>query len=477
MQDDPSNQAPQPRPVSTTPLPPNSYSPPPTPPPLFMSVEPPKQPKPQFITKIRLVVGIIIFVLLVAAVIGVFFMVNKQCEHSTVSVYNQTGRHALSAAYDELYSKGVKDFTANQKQKTLDSYYALSASFHTREDFYKDPSNMLIGLGIAHLYSRDSSQKNAYRNELYSLVINHLAAVPSGIHDNYFLDKKEQQDTLSIFNRYKDTDLTAKLNASITSSNLPQTVAQNLKLDSHDTAPQVNVIALNFDNISTQQQTFAKEHYMYGAQPTMWVEDIGGDIYILLTRNYATSFIENPSGPSRTKIMHELVHVRSPFNRGNLGRSVEERRAELFSGDKSTYYDIKQMFIYSEVFSGVSMLDLLQEHPTDAYAFYLLLYSRLGVSGANHVVASWPGAYTTSSSDAQQTVYDFTNNLDGIIRVSIAHSNSQDMNQRIKARYEKLLGIFKTKERVIQDIDNNLAQNYKMPRAAAEMKLYINSLK
>ncbi len=396
---------------------------------------------------------------------------------SNASSANNVSVASLEEAYSSLYENGVKDFEPGKKQQTITAFKDLAGGFTIDETFYQDKANVLIGLGIAYLYASDTANKDAYRNELYLLTAPYLSSLPSGISDQYFqTDQTSDEAILKIFDKYTDKVLTKQLSDTITTSGVTQEAAANLKLGDASKLASYHIVALDFDNASDRQKEFAKEHYMFGAQPKMWVESVGSDVYIFFAKNYAQEFIKDPNGSQRSSVIHEFIHAQHPFNRGDLGRTIEERRAENFSGDKSSYYDAKQLFIYSDVFSGISMLGMLNQTPTDPASFYLNLYSKYGVSGANHIVASWPNVYLGDPSEAVKKVNALSGGLNGAIEASIAvgQKNQTAMNQRMKTRVDKLMEVFKAKEKVLQDLENNLGENYRMPAAAAKMKDYIN---
>jgi hypothetical protein len=207
----------------------------------------------------------------------------------------------------------------------------------------------------------------------------------------------------------------------------------------------------------------------------MWVESVGDTTYLILTKNYAEDFIANPSGKERHSVLHEMVHAQHAFIRGDLGRSVEERRAELFSGDLSAYYDAKQLFVYTEIFSGYSPLSDLQAHSIDSDDFYIQLYANLGVDGANAFITSNPSAFLSDPSTAVKKAQDAFGGMDAVIKIAIQKGSLDQaaMNDRMRVRSEKLLSIFKSKQAVIDDLTDNLADTYGMPSAADAMKRYV----
>lgn len=426
------------------------------------------------------VVGGIVAVTLAGVIVlqhTVWKPTSQSVQSSPTGSANNVSIASLGEAYDSFYASGVKDFEPSKKEQTLTALNDLASGFAIDQSFYQDKANVLIALGIASLYAGDSANKEAYRNELYLLATPYLSALPSGISDQYFqTTRTSDEETLKIFDKYTDKALSAQLNQTITSSGVTQEAATKLKLGDAGKLAPYHIVALDFDNASDRQKEFAKEHYMYGAQPKMWVESVGSHIYIFFAKNYAQEFIKDPNGAQRSSVIHEFIHAQSPFNRGDLGRAIEERRAENFSGDKSSYFDAKQLFIYSDVFSGINMIDLLNQTPTDPASFYLALYSKYGVAGANHILASWPTVYLGDPSEAVKKVNDMSGGMNGAIEASIGvgKKDQNAMNARMKTRADKLFEVFKTKEKVLQDLENNLGGAYRMPAAAKQMKDYID---
>lgn len=384
---------------------------------------------------------------------------------------------SLGAAYDDFYKNGIKDFAPDKKDQTLQAYAALTDGFTLDDTFQKDQTNLLLSLGVAWLAAQDSARTSAYRSEMFLLMSPHLSALPSGITDDQFEPQSSQADkqVLAVFQKYQDTAATSQLKKTLSSSNVLSTVANNLHLPNTDDLSRVHIMVMNFN--ASDNQAFAQEHNMYGARPTMWAELVGNEPYILLTRDYAQSFIDEPNGIAMYKIEHELVHTQGLFVRGELGRSIEERRAELFSGDHSSYYDVKQLFIYTQVFSGIDMYSLLQQHPTDPNGFYLNLYSTMGVAMANQVVATWPSAFLNQPSAPVKATLTVSGGLNGVIDTAIARGKSDQtaVDKRMEERVQKLMSVFGSKDRVLRDVQNNLGEAYGMPSAATAVETYLNS--
>jgi hypothetical protein len=380
----------------------------------------------------------------------------------------------ISKAYDDATKAGVKEFSANKKNSVLAAYQTLTAGFSFKNT-NASPVKQLVVLGIAYQYSVDPVHKDALRSLMYLAYIDDVKSLPSGIDDKTFRANTQTDDqTVAVLKKYEDSALSTKVQTAIASSQLESEVKTNLGLATSANITQYTNIAMNFNAISPGQQTFAKEHYMYGATPKMWVESFGNHAYVMMAKDYATSFAANPNGSARSTVIHEFTHGQSPFVIGDLGRNIEERRAEYFSGDKSAYYDAKQLFIYTQVFSGVDILKLLSDNALNPYQYYVSLYKQFGITTSNKLIASRPVAYLSQASGAVTSVEQYTGGSNGYIQdmISSGSKDANAMKSRIAARHQKLLSVLKTKDAVKKDLTNNLSGSYKMPAAATEMLKY-----
>lgn len=385
---------------------------------------------------------------------------------------------SLGSAYDSYAAAGLKDLSPDKKAATLDAFRSLSNGFVIAPGFFKDKSTALIGLGIARGSLDHPLNLDGYRNALYLLASNYLDTVPPGITDEYFVSPKNSDlDIPKVFAKYTDQAATDQLKGIMKSSGVEAEAAHNLGIDGTSALAGYTPLVMNFATGSSAQQQFAKEHYMFGANPTMWVEATSTTKYLIMTKDYGTSFIANPSGSERHTVIHELIHTQNAFVRGDLGHAIEERRAELFSGDLSAYYDTKQLFIYTSVFSGFNPIDLLQKSSTDSDNFYIGLYKAMGVEGANAFIVSTPNGFLTQPSSAVNKAQAAFGGMDAVMKVALklGQTDPLAMTSRLETRNNKLLSVFKTKQKVIDDLNNSLASTYRMPTAAAEMKAYINS--
>ena len=74
-------------------------------------------------------------------------------------------------------------------------------------------------------------------------------------------------------------------------------------------------------------------------------------------------------------------------------------------------------------------------------------------------------------------IVDQSQGLDRAIQESIriGRKNPSAMHARIRQRYDKLMKIFGTRQRLAEDLQNNLADAYRMPTAAKIMTNDISS--
>lgn len=381
-----------------------------------------------------------------------------------------------SANFEQAYARvsakyTIPAFANSEKTKLLSAYDELSDGFVLTTSALDDDTTVLHALGIASLYSKDSGNKDRYRTELYLLLTAKLTALPSGISDSLF-EGTDPQKAITVLKKYQDESLSKQVEQSPTVQTVLNTTVTQLKLSSKADLSPYTIIAFDFENTDPQFSELTKEHSLYGARPRMWAEELGGTIYIMMFKSYAKDVINGIPG----SLPHEFIHGQSAFVRGEAGRMIEERRAELFSGDRSAYYDAKQLVIYLNVFAGIDIYSFLQANPTDSAKLYAMLYKELGVSGTNALVFSWPTVYGGSDSKALESIYKL-NNQDVALKqaLAIGKKNPQALDTRVKQRYDKLLSVLGSKDKVVSDLTDNLDQTYRMPTAASYMINYTKS--
>lgn len=182
-------------------------------------------------------------------------------------------------------------------------------------------------------------------------------------------------------------------------------------------------------------------------------------------------YAEDVIAGNKNSLLHEFIHAQSAFVRGEAGRMIEERRAEYFSGDTSAYYETKQLAIYLEVLGDVSMLSLFDAHPTDVSAFFIALYTKLGVVGTQAVIFSWPTAFQGGASEAIQLVSKENNANTALdAALGLGQKDKAGLEKRLQARYDKLLGSLSTNAKVAKHVVVDLTDMYNLPTATSTMK-------
>ncbi len=458
---------------SSTPNPTDS-TPPPQP-----AAEPPKH------TKYKLILFVVAGLLLLVAGVGITAALlpqfidrspssSQQEDSSPAAVAATTiDTSSLAASYDALTKLALPGFNITRKDITLRAYQELVAGFSLSDAFYKDDTCVLHALVLAQLYSQDPTKKSLYQHQLYLLSSTYLQSVPAAIHDTLTVTSTEQdKKSIAILQSYKDQTLTNQVTDSAVLKQTLSDTAKNLSLDNASKLSTYEILALNFDNTdSAKMQEFTAKYPLYGASPKMWVDMLDGTYYIIMMQSYAKQVASGNAG----SLPHEFIHAQSPFVRGDAGRIVEEQRAELFSGEKSNgYNDVKQLFIYLQVMSGIDVNGLLKQRPTDSLGFFLTLYKEFGLQATNGIVFSFPTAFMSSPSNPMKIV-SAEHGTDAAIKKAIEiglATNKTEQDQRIKARYERLLSILGSKEKVINDLNSTLSQSYGMPSAAAKMLEY-----
>lgn len=456
---------------------PPMYEPAPIVPPTFPQ---PPEPTPKPPTKRRTILIIVIaaIVVIIAACAVLFLLLSKkQSTQATATTSAQGIRTAPhNASFEQAYARvaakyDIPGFAADKKASLLAAYDDLSNGFALNANALDDDTTIMHALGIASMYTSDTANRERYRTELYLLFVNDLASVPSGINDSTF-EGSDYQKTVDILQKYQSTDLTKRVEQSSVLQGALDNAVSILKLGSRNKLSPYKIIAFDFDTTDPQFDQLTKQHSLYGARPNMWTENLGGTFYIMMFKSYAEGVINGTAG----SLPHEFIHAQSAFVRGEAGRMIEERRAELFSGDHSAYYDAKQLAIYLNVFAGIDVYSFMQANPTDSAKLYAMLYKQLGVPGTNALVFSWPNVYEGTDSNALKSIYALDNQDIALQQaLSIGKQDMNALTTRVKQRYDKLIAVLNTKDKVISDLSQNLGQNYRMPTGARYMTEYAKS--
>ena len=166
--------------------------------------------------------------------------------------------------------------------------------------------------------------------------------------------------------------------------------------------------------LKERSDTFAKELGRDSSFADAWVTEINGvrNLCIsmalaekLLDRNVTTNtsfYDERMYQNDLSTLRHEYTHTQGGLNLGGetvFGISLEERRAEYFSGDKLGYQDVKNMFNSYYVLTGNRLDDLfLKTKGGEQAEVYSEIASNIGLANMIEFLAAVPRNYLDDDS-------------------------------------------------------------------------------
>lgn len=194
--------------------------------------------------------------------------------------------------------------------------------------------------------------------------------------------------------------------------------------------------------------------------PLAWVTDIDGMRTICIPMPFAEKFIYEDETRSRfyteedfkrefALLEHEYVHTQGGINLDRelfYGLGLEERRAELFSGDKNGYLDIKGFFADLRIVSGVSVPDILGEQLKggDPETLYVDLANQLGLQNTLELALSVPKPYVDTSRILQKNVAEYLGSPDKLTKhlyeENIKAGKGDEIDVRINEWAERFKG-------------------------------------
>ncbi|HET8991821.1 MAG TPA: hypothetical protein VFN31_02185 [Candidatus Saccharimonadales bacterium] len=163
-----------------------------------------------------------------------------------------------------------------------------------------------------------------------------------------------------------------------------------------------------------------------------------------LTDN-ALSYTEKDRQSDLALLEHEYVHTQGGMNIDNgvfFGISLEERRAEYFSGDKHGYQDVKGLMLDVAVASNMLVTNLFADKPFGGKQseLYTDLANRIGVRNTLELLVLPPQAYIDRNQGnvLQRALVEYIGGYDGLIKHilerSIANGQKTDIESRVKER-------------------------------------------
>lgn len=431
--------------------------------------------------KVFFIFGAIVLVVLI--VIGAYFALGSSDSTSKKQATNTTSSNTpatnfrymdYESAYDGFRQRGINEFRTDKKQSTVAALKELTEGFvFTTQEKGTDTAKQLTALGAAYLYSEKKVDKEVSRYKLYMLFQDDLVTAPAGIIDEN-AKMPDSAQAKKIYEKYQDKNLSEQLSKTIDSIKLEDMAKQILKI-TDDQVAEYQIYAMNFDSKTEQEKKFMDDMKFSGWMPSIWTQSYTDARFVGFTKKYAQEFINSTDETSQAYFLHEFSHTQSPLNKGGLGVLPEERKAEEISGNKGTYFDVKQFFIYLNVFTGYDALASLASNPTNAESVYVDLYKNVGVEIGDSVIASFPVVYIEGANTPVKTVSK-RHNLNSTLQLAIASGKAKDQGgqkKRLQERADKLITVLGTKEKALNDVNTNLSVTYQMPAAAEQIAPYL----
>jgi len=447
------------------------------------TLHPPNTPLQQKNTKkkVFIIFGAILLVVIIMIGAYVAFGSNDNATKKQAPATNSTNTPASNfrymdyeSAYDGFRQRGINEFRTDKKQTTVAALKELTEGFvFTTQEKGTDTAKQLFALGASYLYSEKKVDKEVSRYKLYMLFQDDLVKAPAGIIDEN-AKMPDSAQAKKIYEKYQDKNLSSQLSKAIASRKLEDKAKQILKITDEQLV-EYQLYAMNFDSKTDQEKKFMDEMKYSGWMPSIWTQSYTDARFVGFTKKYAQEFINSADETSQAYFLHEFSHTQSPLNKGGLGVLPEERKAEEISGNKGTYYDVKQFYIYLNVFTGYDALASLANNPTNAETVYVDLYKNVGVEIGDSMIASFPVVYIEGANTPVKTVSK-RHNLNSTLQLAIASGKLTDQSgqkKRLRERADKLISVLGTKEKALNDVNTNLSITYQMPAAAEQIKDYL----
>lgn len=470
-------QNPQP-PIAPQPTPPAANTPPSSPIGNATGLNPvPAAPPPPKKSRKNLIIGLVISFVIGLLLIGVgyiFFRPGGIVEQQREAAKPKPQYERFATAYDSWRDQGVSDFTSENRDATVEAVRELTRDFSFRDlEITNDTVKQLFILGAAQEYAARRVDASVSRMKIYAVLQDDLVSVPNGITDeNATMPEADQAKT--IYDKYQDAELTSRVKSTIAARGLEAKARQALKLESGQTNS-FDVYAMKFDVKSKDEEAFKKDMLFTGSIPPLWVQTYPNARYMAFTKAFASEFVLSSNAITEAYFIHEYSHTQRPLSRGNLGLLVEERKAEEVSGNKGAYFDVKQFFIYLNVATGYDALTAIQANPSKPEALYADMYKNLGTELADSVIASFPVAYTTDAATPITTIAA-RHNLETTLQLALTQAKERDpdgLRKRIAERGDRLIAVFGSRQKALDDLANNVATKYQMKTMAEEMRRYL----
>lgn len=408
---------------------------------------------------------------------------------------------AFTNAVDKLAEKIPE--IAEQRDAIEQSGKELLEEFDIKTELFEDTGKSLFFTTLAERYSALENSKTSLSLDVYTaekeLIADAtmlLAGKESGLFADaeQLIDASEQNETQTdaIYERFTNKEVSEELHTAINNGLLKDIKDQLGVTEANEDAFTVRVLNIGDEStmhgladlannhlVTEPQQSpgwreyFADERALAAYKKTMtnnlaelqrelgittlppaWVThpETGGVINIPLPIAEKILYTDQPRSRSYddydrkrdiATLEHEYVHTQGGLTIGNdmfFGMTIEEYRAEFFSGNKNGYQDVKGFLKDFELVSGVNIPGYMASHlkggtPED---FYTMVAQKIGLQNTLELALTVPNKYIAPERKLQANIAQQLGGQDGLTQ-RLYEQNLDDparaeaMQERIRA--------------------------------------------
>lgn len=398
-------------------------------------------------------------------------------------------RQLLDSALAEFTARGAHEFDdPATKEATLEAASHLSSEFGIKPGFFENPARTLVFLAAAYeLAAGDSTSKEKALDITY-LLSKGFAEKDLGLAEKSGLSDEEQ---VAATERYADLELSEQLRQLISETGVLADIEQKLggerpfdlkvlDIASEETEYGLGIDLPDSETLEAFREWEASDDKLKaeiarlkenetqlrselglgsGLLPMAWVSYANSHPTLYVHKSTAYKILgaegkvrHNYSQEDKARdlalLRHEFVHTQnfSGLNTESLaGITLEERRAELLSGDHHGYMDVKGFFGDIKAATGLDVEALLVEHAAenDPSTVYLEIAKKFGLSAMLEVAMVQPVPYAQkaeakedkASTALQHEIGGYTAVIDRIVEKfgdeSLLGAYAEDMSKRL----------------------------------------------
>lgn len=192
--------------------------------------------------------------------------------------------------------------------------------------------------------------------------------------------------------------------------------------------------------------------------PVAWQQTVNGVNTLVLPLPFAEkilyrdevrseSYVEDDLNRDIAVLEHEYTHTQGGLNLDNnvfFGVALEERRAELFSGDRQGYKEIKEFFTDINTVTGTDLMKYMCEHEKggDPKELFTFLVSSWGLQATLEFVLTAPPQYIKSSRPLQKNIADYLGGPDAWTKKMYAKIIKEGKADEVNERIDKVVDRF-----------------------------------